>query len=198
MPRAANDVLSFPGRWVLAMYRPDEQGAASEPGPTVASDQLDAVYRDEAPRLLRLLKRKIWIEDDRYDLVHEAFARLAAARSNAARSNPGAYLQGIIRHLLADRGRLWARTQARHQLEVDLTAAPPGPDALAELSDMRARYRAAVTALPPKTREVFVLHRVEELEYKMIAERLGISVRTVEWHLAQAIMRIGKSINPDG
>ncbi|NLS26380.1 hypothetical protein S2M10_13620 [Sphingomonas sp. S2M10] len=43
-----------------------------------------------------------------------------------------------------------------------------------------------------------MLHRAEELEYKLIAELLGISIRTVEWHMAQALIRISKSFDADG
>lgn len=60
---------------------------------------------------------------------------------------------------------------------------------------MREQYRASVDALPPRTREVFKLHRIDGLQYKEIAERLDISVRTVEWHIAEAIVRIGEALD---
>ena len=69
-----------------------------------------------------------------------------------------------------------------------------GPDAIAELNEMRERYRVAVDGLSPRTKEVYLLHRAEELGYRQIAEQLNISIRTVEWHVAEAIVRIGKSI----
>ena len=137
------------------------------------------------------------MEEDRSDIVQEAFARLAASTSGAARSNPGAYLQGIVRHLLADRVRRWARTRSLDAMIVP-AAEPLGPHGAAEMGQMRDRYRAAVETLPPKTREVYLLHRADDLEYKTIATQLGISVRTVEWHVAQAIVRIGKSIAAHG
>jgi RNA polymerase sigma-70 factor (ECF subfamily) len=41
--------------------------------------------------------------------------------------------------------------------------------------------------LPPKTREVFLLSRQSQLSYKEIAERMQISVKTVEGHMARAL-----------
>lgn len=175
----------------------EEDGARAVMADDIGSQQLDAVYRVEAPRLTRLLKRRIWAEDERHDIVQEAFVRLAEARSGAAQANPGAYLQGIVRHLLADRVRRWSRFRAL-QDELPPGEAPQTPETAAEINQMRARYRAAIGTLPPKTREVYLLHRAEELTYKQISERCGISVRTVEWHIAQALVRISKSISADG
>jgi RNA polymerase sigma factor (sigma-70 family) len=161
------------------------------------ADSLDAVYRREAPKLYSFLRRRIWQEEDRQDLVQEAFTRLAASRSIAASKDPGAYVQGILRHLLADRVRAWARTRRGEANAPDVQTQAPSPDAVAEINQMQNKYRLAVSLLPPRTREVYLLHRAEELGYKEIAEQLGISVRTVEWHVAEAIVRIGKSIGSD-
>ncbi|MFY9348908.1 MAG: sigma-70 family RNA polymerase sigma factor [Sphingobium sp.] len=156
--------------------------------------RLEAVYRQEAPKLLSFLKRRIWPEDDRHDLVQEAFTRLVAARSAAVSSNPGAYLHGIVRHLLADRVRAWAKAQSFDPVVYSAGNDIATPDVAAEINDMRERYRRAVESLPPRTKEVYLLHRADELGYRQIAEQLDISIRTVEWHVAEAIVRIGKSI----
>ncbi|WP_343222093.1 RNA polymerase sigma factor [Novosphingobium profundi] len=156
--------------------------------------KLEALYRREAPKLRSFLRRRIWLEDDREDLVQEAFTRLAASRSSFAWTNPGAYLHGIVRHLLADRVRAWVKTQSIDPLASATTQDVAGPDAAAELNDMREQYRLAVDGLPPRTKEVYLLHRADELGYRQIADQLNISIRTVEWHVAEAIVRIGKSI----
>jgi RNA polymerase sigma-70 factor (ECF subfamily) len=44
-------------------------------------------------------------------------------------------------------------------------------------------------------REVFLLHRIHGLGYKEIAGVLGISVRTAEWHVAEALVRIGRGLD---
>lgn len=157
--------------------------------------EFDSFYRREAPKLLQFLKRRIWIEEERADLVQEAFTRLVAATSSAARENPGSYVQGILRHLLADRARSWSRANAARLDETALPSEPELPDAALQRAQMQDQYRAAVDTLPAKTRQVFLLHRAEELPYRQIAEQLGISVRTVEWHIAQAVVRIGKSLS---
>jgi len=46
---------------------------------------------------------------------------------------------------------------------------------------------AAVEALPPRTREVFRLHKYEGLSYSDIAEQLGIAKNTVMVHMVKAL-----------
>lgn len=50
------------------------------------------------------------------------------------------------------------------------------------------RAREGIKAMPPRTREVFLLHRLEGLRYREIAVRLGISQSAVEKHMARATM----------
>ncbi|QJR05392.1 sigma-70 family RNA polymerase sigma factor [Sphingobium yanoikuyae] len=177
------------------MYRAQQSEGACAPAAVIYEEQqFVAVYREEAPKLRSFLRRRIWLEDDRDDMVQEAFTRLAASRSATAWDNPGAYLHGIVRHLLADRVRAWAKTRSPDPVACAAGQEIAGPDATAELNQMRERYRLAVDSLPPRTKEVYLLHRAEELGYRQIAEQLSISIRTVEWHVAEAIVRIGKSI----
>jgi RNA polymerase sigma-70 factor (ECF subfamily) len=110
--------------------------------------------------------------------------------------DPGAFLNRIISNLLIDRSR---RRSARPihvgiENEAELAVAPAQTDGI-ELEQVHRRYKELVDALPPRMRQVFLLHRVEGLGYKEIAERLDISVRTVEWHIAEAIVRIGKGLD---
>ena len=48
----------------------------------------------------------------------------------------------------------------------------------------------AIDALPVECREVFRLSRMEERSYPEIADRLGISVNTVKYHIKNALARL--------
>lgn len=58
-----------------------------------------------------------------------------------------------------------------------------------------ARVEAAIGSLPPLTREVFILHRFDELGYERIARRLGISVEEVTSHMAHAILQLDRALH---
>lgn len=60
--------------------------------------------------------------------------------------------------------------------------------------DFEIFLRNALLALPEQCRTVFQLNRMEELSYKDIANRLGISLKTVEAHMSKALRRLRVSL----
>jgi len=164
-------------------------------GQAAHATRLEAIYRSEAPRLTRLLRARVACCDDPRDLVQDAFARIAACLPATALRRPEAYLNHIVRNLLVDRSRRHAREPRLFCVseENDLAVAPDQAHAI-EVEDLRSCYRAAVAKLPPRTRQIFLLKRADEMDNRSIAENLGISVRTVEWHMAQALMQLDKAL----
>ena len=58
------------------------------------------------------------------------------------------------------------------------------------LREAAAIVRQSLDRLPELTREVFVARRFEELSYKEIAEKYGITVRRVEFELEKAVKQL--------
>lgn len=63
----------------------------------------------------------------------------------------------------------------------------PAPEREEERLDA---YRAAADRLPVLTRTVFLLHRVDDLSYREIADRLAISIGAVEGFIAEALLML--------
>lgn len=53
--------------------------------------------------------------------------------------------------------------------------------------DLKDRLESALNALPETYREAFVLHRFHNKSYKEIATQMGVSEKTVEYRISQAI-----------
>ncbi|HEY0175915.1 MAG TPA: RNA polymerase sigma-70 factor [Pedobacter sp.] len=60
-------------------------------------------------------------------------------------------------------------------------------DSLMHTRHLEEKFESIVKELPPQCREAFTLSRFEELSYKSIAERMNISVNTVEKHIGKAL-----------
>lgn len=67
------------------------------------------------------------------------------------------------------------------------------PDNL-ETQELQAKIDAAIQSLPDRCREVFILSRYEELKYAKIAERLEISVKTVEVQISKALKLLRENL----
>lgn len=58
---------------------------------------------------------------------------------------------------------------------------------------LEQKFHSVMNDLPPQCREAFKLSRLENLSYKSIAERMDISVNTVEKHIGKALGILRKS-----
>lgn len=56
-----------------------------------------------------------------------------------------------------------------------------------ETSELATRIDEAIASLPEKCRMVFELNRIEGLKYAEIAEKMNISVKTVEAQMSKAL-----------
>jgi RNA polymerase sigma-70 factor (ECF subfamily) len=63
-----------------------------------------------------------------------------------------------------------------------------------EAMELQARIDAAIQSLPDRCREIFVLSRYEDMKYAGIAEKLGISVKTVEVQMSKALKLLRKHL----
>lgn len=67
-----------------------------------------------------------------------------------------------------------------------------------ETADLQLLIESAISKLPEKTRTVFLMSREEELGYKEIASHLDISIKTVEYHMGNALKMIKTYLGPYG
>lgn len=158
--------------------------------------QLEQLYRNHRPSLLRFLERR-GPAGQAADIVQRLFARLAArgAGSQPAIDQPDAYLRQAARNLVRDDARSAERQSAHLHLCLDeVSLAAPDPVVVLEARDMLKRLEAVVARLDPRTREIFLAHRIDGYSYGEIAFRTGLSVKTVEKHMSRAIARIGRQL----
>jgi RNA polymerase sigma factor (sigma-70 family) len=185
-----HDLPTVAAEWAEPISQTAEAGEDS-------SSSIDTLYREHSPRLLRSLTRRMASRDEARDLVQEIFCRVARlGAANLTRlERPQAYLSRMATNLLRDRARHASRRMIEQHVEAD-DRLPAGTDQerLLETRDMLRRVEAAVLKLHPRTREIFMAHRVEGLNYAEIAERTGLSVKGVEKQMSKAIAAIDRLI----
>jgi RNA polymerase sigma-70 factor (ECF subfamily) len=63
-----------------------------------------------------------------------------------------------------------------------------------EYNELTNKLDEIIKGLPQRQKEVYLLHRVEGLKYNEIAERLHISVNTIENHMSRALKTIREKL----
>jgi RNA polymerase sigma-70 factor (ECF subfamily) len=51
--------------------------------------------------------------------------------------------------------------------------------------------------MPERTRTIFILFRLENLKQRQIADMLGVSIRTIEQHVARASLFLRQEFGDD-
>ena len=59
-----------------------------------------------------------------------------------------------------------------------------------QIEELAKRIEDAVAALPESYREAFVMHRFRDMSYKEIAETLGVSPKTIDYRIQQALKQL--------
>lgn len=154
--------------------------------PKPADPSLARLFSDSREALSRYVRRLVRSSSAAEEIVQETFLRAYQHREEADLKPP--YLFSIARNL-ASKARRHDRivdafsNQDTHGAQLHGTCVSPEDAALA---DERLRLlNEAIQSLPPQCRSAFTLRMFHDCSYKEIAEHLGISVRTVEKHIAR-------------
>jgi RNA polymerase sigma-70 factor (family 1) len=147
----------------------------------------DALFRHYSALVYRFAFSYLKSRPAAEEIVQECFIKIWEKRGQLRDDVPlKGYLFTTAHHAVLNELR---RDQHHLRLHGQVAAAA-GPASVAneaEYQEMEALYQAALDRLPPKQREVFVLSRQLGLSYPEIAARQGVSVKTVEAHIMQAL-----------
>jgi len=175
---------------------PDEREliARIRAGDEAAFETLFVTHYEGMCALAYMLVRS---RDAAEDIVANIFRNLWKIRRDWAPTGPArTYLLTATRNEalnLLDRIRRERALEdriAREDLIPAFGAPAVAPDDLVETRELTDAIERAVVDLSPRVREVFQLRWHEGLKYRQIADRLGISVKTVEMHMTAALREI--------
>lgn len=145
----------------------------------------------ERTRALRALARKRGAQDDE-DLVQDAFLKVVERSKRREIPTIDKFLSHVVGFLSIDRTRRYAfrSTYNRSEGKDGAVDAIANPERALMGAERLRRALAVIELMPPRRREVFLLHRIEEQTYAQIAKRLGVSIKAVEKHMHLAILQL--------
>ncbi len=177
--------LNVPPSLDNSLAQSDSEGA--DVALAAAGDQraFERLYRLHAARIHSLVRRMVGGEGDVDELTQDVFVR-AWQRLSTFRGEAqfGTWLHRLAVNLVLNwqKGEARGRRRLDNGADVELRPARPvSQDAAMDLED-------AIGMLPPRARQIFVLHDVEGYRHKEIGAMLGVTTGTTKAQLHRARM----------
>lgn len=188
-------VSGTPDKTTKVRYSDDDLMLAIVEDQAVALDVLLGRYWSP---LVRFVYRFVGSRDAAEDVVQESFVCLWERRKEwRPIGGVRSYLYRVARNLALNEGR--AR-RIRHKRRGDVSAvtnvAPATPIERFEDAEIRLAVEQAVSDLPKRRREIFILARYHNLTYAEIAVALGISPQTVANQMSSALRTLRQTLGP--
>lgn len=139
-------------------------------------------------RLIGEVRRRVRGRADAEELLHGAYLRLMRYRAQHQVDNVGAFLVRTAVNIQVDNYRHDRFTADVAPEELGLCENSPLQDEVLAARARLDRVREGLSRLTPRTREIFLMHRLDDMKYREIAEHLGISQSAVEKHIAKAAL----------
>ena len=122
------------------------------------------------------------------DLAQDTFLRVLLKQELLELRTPRAFLRTIARGLVIDH---WRREELERAYLESIAHLPEAEAPSAETREMLLELLESIArlldGLKPKVRSAFLLAQCEGLPHAQVAERLGVSVRSVERYVAEAL-----------
>ncbi len=140
--------------------------------------------------VLRRIVRRTRGNNDAEDLLHTAFLRLERYRATQPVENPAGFLVRTAVNIAVDihRHDKFIAPEPAETAAINVADVAPLQDEVLATRARLERVQQGLAMLPPRTRDVFLMHRLEGAKYREIAVRLNISQSAVEKHIAKAAL----------
>jgi len=151
--------------------------------------------------LIRIVEKITGNAQTARDFVHEAYAELLKDGRWRAVSNPRAYVMSTVRNVALrsiQRSRIVSFKLFANMDELAVRDLAPDAYQLLSAKEKRQVVLRAIRLLPPQCRRVVKLRRLKEKSPVEIAQIMGITVSTVNKHLASGMIAIADKLREIG
>ncbi len=152
----------------------------------------EKLFREEFKGLCFMAWKYVKDHDIAKEIVQESFISLWEKRAGI---DPGRSVKSYL--ITAIRNKCYNYLRDNRKFDKNLLEAEkltePVSNGNADLlieKELRQEIDIAIGELPDKCREIFLLNRYENLRYQQIADKLGISVKTVEAQMSKALQHL--------
>ncbi len=173
----------------------------------VSDDAVQLAARFRRP-LMSFFLRRLHDREEAEDLTQEVFLRILGRGDSVPVENPEIYIFRIAANLLRDRAR---KALTHHQAEhasLDSSAVEfadagrlasglvddCGPERVLLSQESLTEAMRVLDELGPRTRDIYMLFRIEKIKQRDIAALYGLTVSAVAKHIAKAGVHLSRRL----
>lgn len=155
------------------------------------AEVIGRLFREHNRSLIRFLMNRLRSSEEAADVAQEAYARMLQLDSLGTVSYLRAFLFTTAARIAIDRlrSRKAEARRAERRLLDGFAITLPAEQYVSDEEELRLT-RTYIEELPSKYREALLLSRLEPLSTPEIAARMGISERTVQHYIVEALIYI--------
>jgi len=157
---------------------------------------IEELYNFYYPRLYNFSKSFLKLDDGIDDILQEVFIRIWQNRTKIKTSETfNSFIFTITRNLLLNelRNRF---SNLKMKEKVGKLSVPIEYSFIeqSKYHDLKEKVDRSINELPIRQKEIFTLSRINGFSHKEIAEKLNITTKTVEFHIAKSIVLLRKRL----
>lgn len=158
------------------------------------------IYSTYFTKMIRFSQAYVIAEEDAENIVQDIFLYLwEHPEVFKTIDNMDAFLFTLVKNrclnflkhsLYVNEKKSSMQTVEEQEMQMNLYSLQQFDESFLTISDVENLINEVIDKLPERCKEIFILSRMEGLKYKEIAERLNISVNTVENQMSIALRKL--------
>ena len=158
----------------------------------MSKDNITKAYVNIKNKLSLIVRRIVKEPNDVEDILQDAYIKTYVASQKQKIQSPEAFLNKTARNLALNHIELSRVKYSQSREENSFPAVNDDIQSLEDSVDSQKRFLhvcRVVRELPEQCRKVFIYKKVYGMSYKEISDKLGISEKTIEKHVAKGVKR---------
>jgi RNA polymerase sigma-70 factor, ECF subfamily len=158
--------------------------------------QFESLFRSSYVSLVRYAKTLIKDQDTAEEIVQDLFFRLWQDRQKIKIESS---LNGYLFRAVHNKCLHWINHQKvieRHENEIEFQRSEnhDNPDDILNYKELQEKIVLILERLPERCGKIFCMNRFEGMKYSEIAEKLSLSLKTIEANMGRALKEFRKAL----
>jgi RNA polymerase sigma-70 factor (ECF subfamily) len=158
--------------------------------------QFETLFRSSYVSLVKYAGTLIKDRDTAEEIVQDLFFRIWQDREkiNIESSLNGYLFRAVHNRCLHHIEHLRVVERHANEMSLNATAESENPAEILQYKELQAKIAGILERLPERCGKIFCMNRFEGLKYTEIAEKLSVSVKTVEANIGRALKEFRKAL----